>query len=31
LIDYVDTMFDTLEREIDPSILDSSLESLVSL
>jgi DNA-binding GntR family transcriptional regulator len=31
LIDYVDRMFDTLERDIDPSILDSSLESLVSL
>lgn len=31
LIDYVDKMFDTLERDIDPSILDSSLESLVAL
>lgn len=31
LIDYVDGMFDTLERDIDPSILDSSLESLLSL
>jgi DNA-binding GntR family transcriptional regulator len=31
LIDYVDRMFDRLERDIDPSILDSSLESLVSL
>ena len=31
LIDYVDRMFDALERDIDPSILDSSLESLISL
>ncbi|WP_429932893.1 GntR family transcriptional regulator [Agrobacterium vitis] len=31
LIDYVDRMFDTMERDIDPSILDSSLESLVDL
>lgn len=31
LIDYVDDMFDALERDIDPSILDSSLESLVAL
>lgn len=31
LIEYVDRMFDALERDIDPSILDSSLESLISL
>ncbi|ACM29846.1 GntR family transcriptional regulator [Rhizobium rhizogenes] len=30
LIGFVDGMFDTIERKIDPSILDSSLESLVA-
>lgn len=31
LIAFVDSMFDAIEREIDPSVLDSSLESLTSL
>lgn len=30
LIAFVDDMFDAIERQIDPSVLDSSLESLVS-
>ena len=30
LIDFVDTMFDVMEREIDPALLDCSLELLVS-
>jgi DNA-binding GntR family transcriptional regulator len=29
LIDLVDSMFDVLEREIDPSLLDSSLDLLI--
>ena len=28
LIDFVDSMFETMEREIDPSLLDCSLEPL---
>jgi DNA-binding GntR family transcriptional regulator len=31
LITFVDDMFDTIERKIDPSILDCSLESLVTM
>jgi len=30
LTDFVDHMFDAIEREIDPALLDCSLESLVS-
>lgn len=30
LIDFVDRMFDVMEREIDPSLLDCSLEPLVA-
>jgi DNA-binding GntR family transcriptional regulator len=30
LVAFVDDMFDAIERKIDPSILDSSLESLVA-
>ena len=29
LIDFVDGMFDRLEREIDPSLLDCSIEPLI--
>ena len=29
LIDFVDSMFDIMEREIDPSLLDCSLEPLI--
>jgi len=29
LIDFVDSMFDTMEREIDPSLLDCRLEPLI--
>ena len=29
LIDFVDSMFDTMEREVDPSLLDCSLEPLI--
>ena len=29
LIDFVDSMFDVMEREIDPSLLDCSLEPLI--
>jgi DNA-binding GntR family transcriptional regulator len=29
LIDFVDSMFETMEREIDPSLLDCSLEPLI--
>ncbi len=29
LIDFVDSMFDLIEREIDPSLLDCSLEPLI--
>jgi len=29
LIDFVDGMFDTMEREVDPSLLDCSLEPLI--
>ncbi len=29
LIDFVDAMFDVLEREVDPSLLDCSLELLI--
>ncbi|GEO17730.1 GntR family transcriptional regulator [Microvirga aerophila] len=29
LIDFVDSMFDSMEREIDPSLLDCSLEPLI--
>jgi DNA-binding GntR family transcriptional regulator len=29
LIDFVDRMFDVMEREIDPSLLDCSLEPLI--
>jgi DNA-binding GntR family transcriptional regulator len=29
LIDFVDTMFDVMEREIDPALLDCSLELLL--
>jgi DNA-binding GntR family transcriptional regulator len=28
-IDFVDSMFETMEREIDPSLLDCSLEPLI--
>jgi DNA-binding GntR family transcriptional regulator len=30
LTDFVDQMFDAMEREIDPALLDCGLESLVS-
>jgi hypothetical protein len=29
LIDFVDSMFETMEREVDPSLLDCSLEPLI--
>ena len=29
LIDFVDSMFDEMEREIDPSLLDCSVEPLL--
>jgi DNA-binding GntR family transcriptional regulator len=29
LIDFVDSMFDTMEREVDPSLLDCSIEPLL--
>ena len=31
LIDFVDGMFDQLEREIDPSLLDCSIEPLIPI
>jgi DNA-binding GntR family transcriptional regulator len=30
LIDFVDSMFDVMEREIDPALLDCSLEPLIT-
>jgi hypothetical protein len=30
LTDFVDHMFDAMEREIDPALLDCGLESLVN-
>jgi DNA-binding GntR family transcriptional regulator len=29
LIDFVDSMFDVMEREVDPALLDCSLEPLI--
>jgi hypothetical protein len=29
LIDFVDSMFDVMEREIDPALLDCSLAPLI--
>ena len=29
LIDFADSMFDTMEQEVDPSLLDCSLKPLI--